>query len=71
MNYRGVHMADEDKGQMALQSFMQKHNKVTCYGCGKKGHYANKCPDGDSGDEASTRSSLSNYINNNRPDYIG
>jgi hypothetical protein len=29
MNGKGVHMADEeDKGQMALESFMQKHKKV-------------------------------------------
>jgi hypothetical protein len=42
---------------------MQKHKNVTCYKCGKKGHYANKCPDGDNDDEASTRSSLSNNSN--------
>jgi hypothetical protein len=46
-------------------SFMQKHKNVTCYKCGKKAkdHYANKCPDGDNHDEASTRSSLSNRSN--------
>jgi hypothetical protein len=33
-------MTDEDKGQTARKSFMQKHKKnVTCYKCGKKGHY--------------------------------
>jgi hypothetical protein len=43
-NDNGVHMADEDKGQTALKIFMQKHKNVTCYRCGKKGHYANKFP---------------------------
>jgi hypothetical protein len=55
MNYKGVHMTDEDKGRTDQKSFMQKHKNVTCYKCGKKGHYANKCPN----DEASTRSSPS------------
>jgi hypothetical protein len=44
MNDTGVHMTDEDKGQMDQKSFMQKHKNVTSYKCGKKGHYANKCP---------------------------
>jgi hypothetical protein len=57
-------MTDEDRGQAALTSFMQKHKNVTCYKCGKKGHYANKCPDGDNNDEASIRSSLSNQHSN-------
>jgi hypothetical protein len=58
LNDKGVHMTDEDKGQKDQKSFMQKHKKVTCYKCGKKGHYANKCPSGDSDDnELSTRSS--------------
>jgi hypothetical protein len=65
MNDKGVQVADEDKGQPALTSFMQKHKNVTCYRCGKKGHYANKCPAGDNGDEASTTSSLSNRSSNN------
>jgi hypothetical protein len=64
MNDKGVYVADEDKGQATLTSFMQKHkNAVTCYKCGKKGHYANKSPDGDNDDEASIRSSLSNRSN--------
>jgi hypothetical protein len=54
-NDKGVHMTDEDKGQATLTSFMQKHKNVTCYKCGKKGHYANKCPNGDNGDEVSVR----------------
>jgi hypothetical protein len=73
MNDKGVHVTDEDKdkGQATLTSFMQKHKNVMCYKCGKKGHYANKRPDGDNNDnndEASTRSSLSNHSNrsNNR-----
>jgi hypothetical protein len=41
-------VTDEDKGQATLTSFMQKHKDMTCYRCVKKGHYANKCPDGDS-----------------------
>jgi hypothetical protein len=65
MNDKGVQVADEGKGQAALTSFMQKHKNVTCYRCGKKGHYANKCPDGDNNDEASTASSLSNRSSNN------
>jgi hypothetical protein len=71
MNGKGVHMTDEDKGQAALMSFMKKHKNVTCYRCGKKGHYANKCPDGDSNEESSTRSSVSNRSNNTRPNCIG
>jgi hypothetical protein len=57
---KGVHITDEDKGQTDQKSFMQKHKNVTCYKCGKKGHHANKCPNGDSNDnESSTRSNLS------------
>jgi hypothetical protein len=54
-------MTDKDKGQTDQKSFMQKHHNkhVPCYKCGNKGHYANKCPDGDNDDEASTRSSPS------------
>jgi hypothetical protein len=79
MNSKGVHMTDDDKGQTDKKIFMQKHKKVTCYKCGKKGHYANKCPSGDSDDdELSTRSStkqpqqqqLSNRSNNSRPNRI-
>jgi hypothetical protein len=70
-HYIGVHMADEDKGQMAMKSFMQKHKNVTCYICGKKGHYAKKCPDGDRDDESSTSSSISNRSNNSRPNRVG
>jgi hypothetical protein len=58
MNDKGVHMTDEDVGQTDQKGFIQKHKNVMCYKCGKKGHYAaNKCPDGDNDDEASTRSS--------------
>jgi hypothetical protein len=76
MNDKGVHVTDEDKGQVALTSFMQKHKNVTCYKCGKKGHYANKCPSGNNDDEASIRSSLSNRSNrsncsNNRVGWSG
>jgi hypothetical protein len=72
MNNKGVHMADEGKGQTALKSFMQKHKNVTCYRCGKKGHYANKCPNRDrDADESSTRSSPSNRSNNSRPNSLG
>jgi hypothetical protein len=68
MNDKGVHMIDEDKGQTDQKSFMQKHKNVTCYKCGKKGHYANKCPNRDNHDEASTRS---NRSNNSRPNRVG
>jgi hypothetical protein len=68
MNDKGVHMADGDKGQMALKSFMQN---LMCFRCGKKGHYANKHPGGDSDGESSTRSSLSNRSNNSRPNRVG
>jgi hypothetical protein len=71
MNDKGVHMIDEDKGQTDQKSFMQKHKNATCYKCGKKGHYAHKCPNGDNDDEASTRSSLSNRSNNGRPNRVG
>jgi hypothetical protein len=57
-------MTDEDIGQTDQNSFMQKHKNVMCYKCGKKGHYANKCPDGDNDDNASIRSSISNRSNN-------
>jgi hypothetical protein len=55
INDKGVHMTDEDKGQTDQKSFMQKHKNLMCYKCGKKGHCANKYPDGDNGDKASTR----------------
>jgi hypothetical protein len=73
MNNKDVHVIDEYKGQVTLTSFMHKHKNVTCYSCGKKGHYTNKCPDGDNNDEASTRSSLSNRNNrsNNRVRWSG
>jgi hypothetical protein len=58
MNNKGVQMTDEDKGQRTRRVYPE-HKNVTCYKCGKKGHYANKCPSGDSNDEASTRSSPS------------
>jgi hypothetical protein len=46
MNNKGLCVTDEDKGQVTLTSSMQKHKNMTCYKCGKKGHYANKCSDG-------------------------
>jgi hypothetical protein len=50
MNNKGIHMTDEDKGQTDQKCCMHKHKNVTCYKYGKKGHYANKCPSGDSDD---------------------
>jgi hypothetical protein len=51
-----------------------RRQNAACYKGGKKGHYANKCPDGDNHDEASIRSSLlSNRSNrsNNRVGWSG
>jgi hypothetical protein len=72
MNNKGVHMTNEDEGQTNQKSSMQKHKKVMCYKCGKKGHYSNKCPSEDSDDdELSTRSNLlSNRSNHSRPNGI-
>jgi hypothetical protein len=70
-NNKGAHTTDEDKGQTDQKSFMHKHKNITCYKCGKKGHYANKCPNGDNDEDASTRSSLSNRSNNSRPNRVG
>jgi hypothetical protein len=72
----GVHMTDKEKGQRNQKSFTQKRKNVMCYKCGKKGHYANKCPSGDNDDnELSTRSTrsslLSNCSNHSRPNRIG
>jgi hypothetical protein len=68
MNDKGVHVTDEDKGQTDQKSYMQKHKNVTCYKCGKQGHYANKCPNGDSDDdESSTRASQSNQSKSKQP----
>jgi hypothetical protein len=71
MNDKGVHVTDEDKGQATLTSFMQKDKNVTCYKCGKKDPYANKCPNEDNNEEASIRSSLSNRSSNRRPNHVG
>jgi hypothetical protein len=71
MNDRRFRMADGVKGQTGLKNFMQKHKNMMCYRCGKKGHYANKCPNGDSNDKSSTRSSLSSQSNNSRPNHVG
>jgi hypothetical protein len=72
MNNKGVHMTDENKEQANQKSFMHKPKNVTCYKCGKDGHYANKCPSGDSNaNESSTRSNLlSNRSNHSRPNHI-
>jgi hypothetical protein len=71
MTDKGDHMTDEDKGQTDQKIFMQKHNNVLCYNCGKKGHYANRCPHGDNDDEASTRSRPSNNSRPNRVRWSG
>jgi hypothetical protein len=76
MNDKGVHMTDEVKEQIDRKSFMEKRKNVMCYKCGKKDHYANKCPNGDSNEDvSSTRldsSLLSNRSNHStRPNRIG
>jgi hypothetical protein len=38
--------------QTDQKRFIQKHKNVMCYKCGKKSHYANKCPSGDNDDKA-------------------
>jgi hypothetical protein len=59
MNDKRVHMTDEDTGQTDQNSsFMHKHKNVPCYKYGKKGHYANKCPSGDSNDNESSTSMI-------------
>jgi hypothetical protein len=61
----------ELKGQANQRSFMQKYKNMTCYKCGKKGHYANKCPSGDSDDnELSTRLNLLSNCSNSKPNSI-
>jgi hypothetical protein len=68
-------MIDEDKIQMDQKNFMQKDKKMKCYKYGKKGHYANECPSGDSDDNEPptglSSSLLSNCSNHSRPNYIG
>jgi hypothetical protein len=66
MNGKGVHITYQDEGQTDQKNFMQKHKNVVCYKCGKKGHYANKCPDADNGEKVSTRSSPSSNSRLNR-----
>jgi hypothetical protein len=48
-----------DKGKTNQESFIPKHKNVRCYEYGNQGHYANKCPDGNNNDKASTRSNQS------------
>jgi transcription initiation factor IIE alpha subunit len=75
MNNKGFHITDRDKRQVNQNSVLQKHKNVTCSKCGKKDHYANKCPSGDNNDnEASTRSNsslLRNSSNHRRQKHIG
>jgi hypothetical protein len=71
MSNKGLYITDEENPRQTNQkSFMQKHKNMTCYKCGKKGHYANKCPSGDSddNDETSIRSNL--LRNHSRPNRI-
>jgi hypothetical protein len=67
----GVHMTDEDKTETNQKSFMQKCKNVKCYKCGKKGHYANKCPSGDNNNDDNELSTRSNQSNHRRPNRSG
>ena len=52
---QGAHRSDAENRSQIETSFVQKQKSVTCFSCGKKGHYANACTEAASdSDEASS-----------------
>lgn len=51
----------ENDAALVVRSFKGRHAdpaNITCYGCGQKGHYRNKCPNLASGGESPTKANV-------------